>query len=76
MRGVKTPLPTINDVIDQTIKLGSLTNKNIKCIGISLNTSAMTEGIKSLKYKIENEFKLPCLDPLIDDLTPFVNQIK
>ena len=76
MRGVKTPLPTINDVIDETIKLGSLTNKNIKCIGISLNTSAMTEGISSLKQEIENEFELPCLDPLIDDLTPFVNQIK
>ena len=76
MRGVKTTLPTINDVIDQTIKLGSLTNKNIKCIGISLNTSAMTEGISSLKQEIENEFELPCLDPLIDDLTPFVNQIK
>ena len=36
----------------------------------------MTEGISSLKQEIENEFELPCLDPLIDDLTPFVNQIK
>ena len=29
-----------------------------------------------LAKEIENEFELPCLDPLIDDLTPFVNQIK
>ena len=36
----------------------------------------MTEGIDLLKQKIEDEFKLPCLDPLIDDLAPFVNQIK
>ena len=76
MRGVETPVPTISDVIDQTIKLGTLTNKNIKCIGIALNTSTMTEGIDLLKQKIEDEFKLPCLDPLIDDLAPFVNQIK
>ena len=76
MRGVKTPLPSIRDVINETIKLGSLTNKSVRCIGISLNTSEMAKGISSYKQEIEKEFSLPCLDPLVDDLTPFINQIK
>mgnify|MGYP003317157967 FL=1 len=39
MRGVDAPLPSIQEVIDQTIQNGILTNKKIQCIGIALNTS-------------------------------------
>ncbi len=76
MRGVETPIPSIKEIIDLTLSLGSLTNKRIKCVGIALNTSEMKEDPKSLKDKISNEFGLPCLDPIVDNLDPFINIIK
>ena len=44
MRGVKTPLPTIKAVIDLTIQCGRLTNPEIQCVGIAINTSELTES--------------------------------
>ena len=76
MRGVETPIPSIKEIIDLTLSLGSLTNKRIKCVGIALNTSEMKEDPKSLKDKISKEFGLPCLDPIVDNLDPFINIIK
>ena len=76
MRGVDTPIPSIQEIIDLTISLGSLTNKKIQCVGIALNTSEMKEDPLTLKSSISNEFGLPCLDPIVDDLEPFINIIK
>ena len=41
MRGVKTSLPTIQDVIDMTIALGMLNNPAIKPVVIAINTHAL-----------------------------------
>lgn len=76
MRGVKMKIPSIGDVIQKTIELGSLTNPTIECVGVALNTSNMTEGIENLKVKISNMYSLPCLDPLQDDLSPIVKKIE
>jgi hypothetical protein len=43
MRGVETPLPTIRQVIDMTIACGQLTNPEIRCVGICVNTAALSE---------------------------------
>lgn len=37
------PLPSIEELIGQTIALGKLTNPAIRCIGVSLNTAAFDE---------------------------------
>ena len=76
MRGVDTPIPSIKEIINLTINLGSLTNKKIHCVGIALNTSKMKDDPLVLKKSISNEFDLPCLDPIVDDLEPFINIIK
>ena len=76
MRGVNMKIPSIGDVIQKTIELGSLTNPTIECVGVALNTSNMTEGIENLKVKISNMYSLPCLDPLQDDLSPIVKKIE
>ena len=52
MRGVKTLLPTIKDCIDENIRLGKLTNPNIQCVGIALNTSNMQDSAGDLKEEI------------------------
>ena len=43
MRGVKHPLPSIQQVIDLTIQLGSLTNPAICPVGIAVNTQKLRE---------------------------------
>ena len=76
MRGVSNKLPTVGDVIEKTIELGSLTNPNIECVGIALNTSNMREGIVELIKEISNTYALPCLDPLQDNLDPIIRKIQ
>ena len=44
MRGVPHPLPTIQQVIDLTVQLGSLTNPAIRPVGIAVNTQALGEA--------------------------------
>src|SRR5205085_2770099 len=44
MRGVKQKLPTIQQVIDLTVQLGSLTNPAIRPVGIAVNTQALGEA--------------------------------
>ena len=76
MRGVKTLLPTIKDCIDENIRLGKLTNPNIQCVGIALNTSNMQDSVGDLKEEISRLYEVPCFDSLKDDLSDVVAKIK
>ncbi|MEZ5758922.1 MAG: DUF1611 domain-containing protein [Emcibacteraceae bacterium] len=60
------PLPTIEQVIERTISLGSLTNPNIKCVGVSINTSGLSESERQdYLNDLSSRLGLPCVDPLI-----------
>ncbi|MBI4724475.1 MAG: DUF1611 domain-containing protein, partial [Rhodomicrobium sp.] len=43
MRGVSHPLPSIQNVIDLTVRCGALTNPGIRPVGIAINTLALDE---------------------------------
>ncbi len=65
MRGVKTPMPTIRQVIDLTVLCGSRTNPDIRCVGISVNTSALgEEEAKSYLADLSKEYGVPATDPI------------
>ena len=76
MRGVEAALPSIGDVIEQTIQCGKLTNKNIHCIGIALNTSMMKNNQSDIKKEISSQYQLPCIDPITDNLDPFIDLLE
>ena len=76
MRGVKTLLPTIKDCIDENIRLGKLTNPNIQCVGIALNTSNMFTDTEKLKAELSQQIGVPCFDPILDDLSSIVDRIR
>lgn len=65
MRGVSTPPPSIQAVIDLTIRCGALTNPSIRPVGIAINTSALHEkaAMDYLK-RIEEDHLLPATDPM------------
>ena len=59
-------LPSVEEVIDLTIRLGSLTNPAIRCAGISMNTSSLSddEAQEVLAAESERFHGMPVADPM------------
>lgn len=71
------PLPSIKDVIERTCLIGALTNPNIKCVGISINTSKLQMGEReSYLKRLSDEYGLPCIDPLKEGAHDIVENLK
>ena len=70
-------LPSIRDAIDQHVLMGSRTNPDIRCVGISVNTSALPAD-ERLDYltNLSEETGLPCIDSMIDGCGAIVDHIK
>lgn len=66
-------LPTIAALIERTIAIGSLTNPAIRCVGISINTTALPRADR-MGYlgHLSREHGLPCVDPMIDGTAAIV----
>lgn len=77
MRGVETPLPSIQEVIDLTIACGKRTNPAIRCIGLSIYTAKLddTEARTTLEA-LSREHGLPATDPLRYGCAPLVEAIQ
>jgi uncharacterized NAD-dependent epimerase/dehydratase family protein len=70
-------LPSIKMAIDQHVLLGSRTNPDIQCVGISVNTSQLpTDQRQAYLNRLAAETGLPCVDPVIDGCKPIVDYIK
>lgn len=66
MRGLPHyPQPTLEDVIEMTIKAASLTNPDVKVVGIAVNTSSVSEQ-EAREYceATSKKLGLPCTDPV------------
>jgi uncharacterized NAD-dependent epimerase/dehydratase family protein len=76
MRGVKHKLPAIQQVIDRTILEGQLTNPDIQCIGIAINTEHLTDEVATA-YLAETgrSYGLPCVDPIRTGVGPIVDEL-
>lgn len=77
MRGLPGySLPTLRELNDTAIKLAKVVNKNVKVIGISVNTSNM-ENEKALEYlkQVEEEMKLPTVDPVLTGTSRLVEEL-
>ncbi|PZN97324.1 MAG: DUF1611 domain-containing protein [Alphaproteobacteria bacterium] len=58
-------LPTVDEVIDMTIRLGRRTNPAIRCGGISLNTSGLDADVAETLMAAERKrLALPVADPI------------
>ncbi|MEM1144321.1 MAG: DUF1611 domain-containing protein [Pseudomonadota bacterium] len=69
-------LPTIGDVIERTVAIGRLTNPNIRCVGISVNTSALSaQQRESYLSELGDRYQLPCFDPLIEGTSSVIGNL-
>ena len=76
MRNVDFPLPSISDVIDETIAAGRLTNPEIRCVGIAINTSALPDGeARAMLDTTRAAHALPVCDPVRFGVGPIVDRL-
>ncbi|MFU8831370.1 MAG: DUF1611 domain-containing protein [Wenzhouxiangella sp.] len=60
-------LPPLSEVIETHIILGRRTNPEIRCIGVSVNTSTLPPRERaSCLARLADQTGLPCVDPLVD----------
>lgn len=65
MRNVETPIARIEDVIAETTAFGRLTNPDVRCAGIALDTSALSApDAARVIDETAQRFELPTCDPM------------
>ena len=76
MRGVEHPLPTIAQVIERVIENGSLTNPDIQCVGLTVNTAALKDA-EAERYlaELSEEYGLPAADPMRAGVADVVGEL-
>jgi uncharacterized NAD-dependent epimerase/dehydratase family protein len=71
------PLPSIEEVIARTVDIGTLTNPDIRCVGVALNTSSVPPTAReALLLQFATRTGLPCVDPMIDGVAVILDRIE
>jgi uncharacterized NAD-dependent epimerase/dehydratase family protein len=66
-------IPDLKTCINRYEQAASLTNEVARVVGVSLNTSTLSaEEAKLVCAEVSEQTGLPCLDPMLDDLAPWV----
>lgn len=70
------PTPTVADCIERNLLEGRTTNPEIRCVGVSVNTSSLASGARR-RYldRMREETGLPCVDPLLDGCADIVDYL-
>ena len=70
-------IPTIKDCIELNLRCARLTNPEVKCVGISINTSGLAPGERSEYLQaLEKDTGLPCVDSVIDGCDSIARNIQ
>jgi uncharacterized NAD-dependent epimerase/dehydratase family protein len=71
-------LPSIDQVIARTIDIGKQVNPDIRCVGISVNTSPLASDEKRQAYlaDLSSHYGLPAVDPLFTGVGAIVDHLK
>lgn len=69
-------VPSVEEIRDLAIQLGRLTNPAIQCVGVSLNTSNMTEESAKAACEAYQALGVPVTDPQRFGVDPIVDRLK
>lgn len=59
------PLPPLRVAIERYLEAGRITNREIRCVGISINSSSLQEvAWQRYRQALENELLVPVFDPI------------
>lgn len=71
------PIPSIKDCIDLNLRCARLTNPEVVCVGISINTSKLGPNERRQYLQaLEDESGLPCVDSVIDGCDAIASKLK
>jgi uncharacterized NAD-dependent epimerase/dehydratase family protein len=70
-------IPTADECMALNLRCGSLTNPDIICVGISINTSGLPEEERaSYKQQLSETTGLPCVDSVLDGCEAIVEYMQ
>jgi uncharacterized NAD-dependent epimerase/dehydratase family protein len=77
MRGLPSyKLPDLQLCIDRNVEAAQLTNPAVRCVGVSVNTSAMDAGAaRDYLRRTEDELGLPVVDPVRSGVGAIVDRL-
>ena len=77
MRGLPhQKLPGIQECMEANLRAARVVSENPRFIGIAVNTQHVAaEDRDALLKALEDEFALPCVDPMITGVSPLVDQL-
>jgi uncharacterized NAD-dependent epimerase/dehydratase family protein len=77
MRGMKAhKLPGLQATMDMNVKSAALTNPDAQFVGIAVNTVDLSASdSQAVLEKYEDEFQLPCVDPIRTGVASVVDRI-
>lgn len=59
------PMPDLREAIDRYVQAGRLTNRAVRCVGISINSSSLSDSEwDRYASQLTRELKLPVVDPM------------
>lgn len=71
------PLPSLSDLIERTITLGKQVNPNIRCVGISVNSSRLSDSErKRYLAQLSEDHGVPAVDPLVTGVEPILDVLE
>ena len=76
MRNVAAPIADVGEVVQQTLALGRLTNPQMRCVGIALNTAALSaDEARRAIAEVACRHGLPACDPIRDGVATLVDRM-
>ena len=70
------PVPPIDEVIDMVVRAARVTNPGCSCVGISVNTSTMTDDERNAYLAdLESKYGLPCADPVATSMAAIADAL-
>jgi uncharacterized NAD-dependent epimerase/dehydratase family protein len=67
------PVPDVAECAARNVQAAQLTNPRARCVGVSVNTSKMTdEAARDCRQAISSRMGVPCVDPMRDGVEPIV----
>lgn len=69
-------VPDINDCISDALSRGQLTNPDVRCVGVCVNTSQFeSDNQAELLKQLSQKTGLPCVDPLTTGVEPITENL-
>ena len=67
------PLPTLSDAVQQYVQAGRVTNRAIRCVGVSINSSSLSDSDwRAYAGRVSRELGVPVCDPMRDGVDAIV----